>query len=63
MGELSLYALGNYVLPPDSINTKLTTMTIAHFTRMHNVQNLERLLKNGEKIVGYFLTYAKISIN
>ena len=36
MGELSLYALGNYVLPPDNINTKLTTMTIAHFTRMHN---------------------------
>ena len=39
MGELSLYALGNYVLPPDSINTKLTIIkkkAVAHFTRMHN---------------------------
>ena len=39
MGELSLYALGNFVLPPHSINTKLTTikkMAVAHFTRMHS---------------------------
>ena len=39
MGELSLYAPGNYVLPPDSINTKLTIikkMVAAHFTRMHS---------------------------
>ena len=56
MGKLSLYPLGNYVLPPGSINTKLTIikkMAVAYFTRMYSGPKSlkkanEHLLKNGQ---------------
>ena len=56
MGKPSLYPLGNYVLPPGSINTKLTIikkMAVAYFTRMYSGPKSlkkanEHLLKNGQ---------------